>query len=344
MSSPPANAVTSRMDHLEESVMRISSLMDNGLGTVGTSFRSLNGVNGTVPAVLVTPPLAGAAMAGQPGQPGVQAGGHATGGGQRGYAEVATRAVRSRSNSQKRKAEEEAEGGDERQGRPRSEVETGQRNRRQERQRGEEEGVDNDGFRRQGRPRVRKTASGSSQVQVEGINDYIAPVEYYIGNTSNRITDEDIKTILIRCAAAVEGGQGLVVDEVKLLTKEEDPRTKCWKVVIPYKFKDIMEKDDVYPRGWRHRKFFGSRNTKEKRTGVDSQDSMEQQVLRERQTELENLVKRQKEERDLLLVMQQAQKEEESRLVHEAERLKLLEDRMKGATASGAQPMGSASD
>ena len=152
--------------------------------------------------------------------------------------------------SQKRKAEEGAEGGDERQGRPRSEVEPGQRNRRQERQRGEEEGVDNDGFRRQGRPRVRKTASGSSQVQVEGINDYIAPVEYYIGNTSNRITDEDIKTILIRCAAAVEGGQGLVVDEVKLLTKEEDPRTKCWKVVIPYKFKDIMEKDDVYPTGW----------------------------------------------------------------------------------------------
>ena len=62
------------------------------------------------------------------------------------------------------------------------------------------------------------------------------------------------------------------------------------------------------------------------------------------ETELENLVKRQKEERDLLLVMQQAQKEEECRLVHEAERLKLLEDRMKGATASGAQPMGSASD
>ena len=136
----------------------------------------------------------------------------------------------------------------------------------------------------------------------------------------------------------------MVVDEVKLLTKEEDPRTKCWKVVIPYKFKDIMEKDDVYPTGWRHRKFFGSRNTKEKRTRVDSQNSMEQQVLRERQTELENLVKRQKEERDLLLVMKQSQKEEESRLIHEAERLKLLEDRMKGATAGGAQPMGADSD
>ena len=63
-------------------------------------------------------------------------------------------------------------------------------------------------------------------------------------------------------------------------------------------------------------------------------------MLRERQTELENLVKRQKEERDLLLVMKQSQKEEESRLIHEAERLKLLEDRMKGATAGGAQPMG----
>ena len=56
----------------------------------------------------------------------------------------------------------------------------------------------------------------------------------WFGNTSNRITDQ----------------LQLQWREAKAWLKEEDARTKCWKVVLPYKFKDIMEKDDVYPTGW----------------------------------------------------------------------------------------------
>ena len=54
-----------------------------------------------------------------------------------------------------------------------------------------------------------------------------------------------------------------------MLTKEENPRTKCWKVEVSFRFKDIMEKDEVYTTGWKHRKLFGSRNARDKRPRTD---------------------------------------------------------------------------
>ena len=146
---------------------------------------------------------------------------------------------------------------------------------------------DAEGFKKPGRPRQRKTASGSSQVQVADVGEYIAGAEFYIGNTDGRTNAETIKTVLTRCAAAVDGGIDLVVDKVELLTKERDPRTKCWKVAVPFRFKSIMEKDEVYPAGWKHRTFFGSRNTKEKRPRLDQANGIEQQVLNEQQQEAE---------------------------------------------------------
>ena len=128
---------------------------------------------------------------------------------------------------------------------------------------------DQDGFRRPGRPRQRKTAAGTSQVLVEGVGEYLAPVEIYIGNTDGRTNENTIKTVLLRCAAAVEGGTDLVVEKIELLTKEKDPRTKCWKVVVPFRLKSIMENDAVYPTGWKHRTFFVARNVKEKRPRLD---------------------------------------------------------------------------
>ena len=74
-----------------------------------------------------------------------------------------------------------------------------------------------------------------------------------------------------------------MVEKVELLTKEDNPRTKCWKVVVPFRFKSIMEKDEVYPAGWKHRAFFGSRNSKDKKPRIDQEKTMEQQVLLEQQ-------------------------------------------------------------
>ena len=145
------------------------------------------------------------------------------------------------------------------------------------------------------------------------MGEYIAPAEFYIGNTDCRTNEETIKTVLLRCAAAVEGASDLVVDKVELLTKEKDPRTKCWKVVVPFRFKNIMEKDEVYPAGWKHRTFFGSRNARDKRPRMDQANSVEQQVLQEQHREVERL-------------QQQADTEALQR------RTQQLEDRMRGST------------
>ena len=153
----------------------------------------------------------------------------------------------------------------------------------------EEANTDEDGFRKPGRPRQRKTASGTSQVMVDGVGEYIAPAEFYIGNTDRRTNEDTITKVLKHCAAAVEGGEDLVVEKVELLTKEENPRTKCWKVIVPYRFKSIMEKDEVYPGGWKHRTFFGSRSSKDKKPRLDQGNNIEQQVLAEQQKEAERL-------------------------------------------------------
>ena len=66
--------------------------------------------------------------------------------------------------------------------------------------------------------------------------------------------------MLVKCAKGVDAATQFSVVEVEQLAVHiENPRTKCWKVVVPYKFKQMMEKDELYPPGWTHRKFFGPR-------------------------------------------------------------------------------------
>ena len=115
----------------------------------------------------------------------------------------------------------------------------------------------------------------------------------------------------------MEGGENLVVEKVELLTKEINPRTKCWKVVVPFRFKAVMEKDEVYPVGWKHRIFFGSRNSRDKKLRIDQVNSVEQQVLREQQQQAE-----------------QAQYEEESQAMQQ--RLEKLEGRMRNSAGGPA--------
>ena len=103
------------------------------------------------------------------------------------------------------------------------------------------------------------------------------------------------------------------MEKVELLTKEENPRTKCWKVIVPYRFKSAMEKNECYPAGWKHKIFFGSRNKQNKKPRIDQESSMEQQVLREQQMNAEQ-------------VQQQEKREAEQ------QRLELLESRMRNPT------------
>ena len=92
-----------------------------------------------------------------------------------------------------------------------------------------------------------------------------APIDVFIGNTNPGSAPDIIKEVLIKCAEMSKDiTEDLVVTEAKCLTKPDivNPRTKCWKVTVPHKFRDYMEKDSAYPKGWSHRKFFQARNNK----------------------------------------------------------------------------------
>ena len=66
----------------------------------------------------------------------------------------------------------------------------------------------------------------------------------------------------------------------QLGNKNANPRTKAWKVTVPYKFKEMMEKDELYPCGWTHRKFHGTRSSENNRK-TRADDALVRQVLQE---------------------------------------------------------------
>jgi hypothetical protein len=89
-------------------------------------------------------------------------------------------------------------------------------------------------------------------------------VEVFISNTSPDITDADVKEILKMCADDNKSGEDnenladFAVKDAKFLTRPdiENPRTKCWKESVPFKFKDYILSDMAYPMGWCHRPFY----------------------------------------------------------------------------------------
>ena len=49
----------------------------------------------------------------------------------------------------------------------------------------------------------------------------------------------------------------LEIEQCNLLTKEQNTRTRVWRVVVPNKYKEVMQDDRMYPSGWHHREFEG---------------------------------------------------------------------------------------
>jgi hypothetical protein len=125
---------------------------------------------------------------------------------------------------------------------------------------GEEVVADETGFRRQGRPRHqnRPAAAGASKVVVDEVGDLHPALQYYIGNTPGKASDDVIKKVLERCAVPILQEEGpLIIESIQCLTKDPDPRTRCWRVVVPHRFKEIMENNLLYPEGWKYREFVG---------------------------------------------------------------------------------------
>ena len=58
-------------------------------------------------------------------------------------------------------------------------------------------------------------------------------------------------------------------------------------MVVPYKFKDMVEKDGMYPPGWCHRKFFAPRYSPNPAKEPRKDDGIVQEKIREKQREEE---------------------------------------------------------
>ena len=111
---------------------------------------------------------------------------------------------------------------------------------------------------------ARKQCYGSSKVVAKGRTDWAAPVEVFVSNTSPDISEEEIKEVLKLCADDANASQGtlelgdFIVKDVKCLTKPdlENPRTKCWKVSVPLKYREYIMSDLAYPVGCCHWPFY----------------------------------------------------------------------------------------
>ena len=129
---------------------------------------------------------------------------------------------------------------------------------------------------RQRKPR--KVNYGKSEITVAG--GEAAPYEVFIGNTNPASTEEIIKEVLIKCSesvpAEVKLAEPLQILEVTCMTKPSSDgtplRTKCWKVVVPNKFREHMLRDESFPCGWSHRRFFPKKST---RPGVPPLDPLQ---------------------------------------------------------------------
>jgi hypothetical protein len=133
-------------------------------------------------------------------------------------------------------------------------------------------------------------------VQVDGVGDYQPSLQYYIGNTPGKASPEVIKKVLSKCSEPLLTGDVLEVEEMELLTQGDNPRTKCWRIVVPYKYMTLMENPELYPQGWRHRKFFGSRKIQEKNKQPRLDGDVVDQVMREVEEDRVNMQKRQRQE------------------------------------------------
>ena len=115
------------------------------------------------------------------------------------------------------------------------------------------------------RRKPRKVNYGTAKVTTGRSDEAVAPFEVFIANTHPESTRELIKEILVECAESDGARSGpLEVLEVKCMTNRDkipNPRTLCWKVTVPNREREYMIKDEAYPEGWAHRRFFPPRTS-----------------------------------------------------------------------------------
>ena len=83
---------------------------------------------------------------------------------------------------------------------------------------------------------------------IAGVTVALQPsYQHFVGNTPGNMEKDTMELVFKELAVPVmeeKGLQGpLVIEQCNLLTKEENARTRVWRVVVPDKFKDIRQDD-----------------------------------------------------------------------------------------------------
>ena len=113
--------------------------------------------------------------------------------------------------------------------------------------------------RNQGR-RQRPVQLGTAKLAITARGE-AAPYSIVVGNTHPESTEEIIREVLKNISeAGSEESDPLEILEVECLTK---PRTdgrriwsRTWRVQVPNRFREYMERPEAYPSGWTSRKYF----------------------------------------------------------------------------------------
>ena len=88
-----------------------------------------------------------------------------------------------------------------------------------------------------------------------------ASYQHFVGNTPGNMEKETLELVFKELAVPILEEKGLsgplVIEQCNLLTKEQNTRTRVWRVMVPHKYKEVMQDDRMYPSGWQHREFEG---------------------------------------------------------------------------------------
>ena len=102
---------------------------------------------------------------------------------------------------------------------------------------------------------------GTAQLSGSDMDDLTGPIRYWVGGTNTNVTEEQIKGALKKTTQTL-GFTNFEILEVKCLNKrfddngeEREYHSKSWQIQVPYKCREAMETSQIFPGGWKHRRW-----------------------------------------------------------------------------------------
>ena len=111
--------------------------------------------------------------------------------------------------------------------------------------------------------RKKKSSTGTATLKtIPGVEVPLQPsYQHFVGNTPGTMEEDMLKLVFKELAVQIMEEKGLEgtleIEECNLMTKEQNTRTRVWRVVVPHKYKAVLQDDRLYPSGWHHREFEG---------------------------------------------------------------------------------------